>query len=319
MALAMYQDVMGRDRKVEDLLEEVGVRWSFVPAYPLASIDRKKSLQNQSRLIALQDDTVDIYAESFRRGDEFPPIVVCSQSGSHLTVVADGNHRCASADKAGRKYLPAYVIGEPTKLQFLSLTYRLNVEAHHGLQPTMNDRLAHAAHLVAVAGITKQAAAQVMGVPERRLSDYMGMREAEARLRKIGAPVPNRVNDLRRLASVKSDAALAALARSASSVPATVLGDLVTAVNKTRSDADAVSLVHDTVNREKEQRAGLPVASSIPSAYASLSQVCNRVSKLPTREMVDAMPVELKPVIRARVEDRAMALMEIADWLSTEA
>lgn len=306
-----------RDVRVERLLDDVGVKWTFIQAYRLDAIDKRKSLGNQSRLISLQDETVELYAEAYRRGEEFPAIVVCAQSGSSLTVSPDGNHRISAAERAGLKHVPAYVTSEPSKLQFLSLTYRLNVEARHGLQITMNDRLSHAAHLVSVAGLTKQAAADVMGIPERRLGEFINIREAEARLRGLGAPVPKRSNDLRRLASVKSDVPLAALARVASAIPTTAFGDLVTKVNKARSDQEAVSVIQSTVALEKQQRAGLPVSPKTQSAYYILNQVCNRISKLPSKEQVESMPTDLKPVIRSRLDDRATALMEIADWLRT--
>lgn len=81
-------------------------------------VDAKAMWKSQARMMerASPDDyeLIDEYARLFRKGADFPPVVINSSGygGFSGAFLLDGFHRTGAAVKAGRKTIQAVDIGE---------------------------------------------------------------------------------------------------------------------------------------------------------------------------------------------------------------
>jgi disulfide oxidoreductase YuzD len=127
--------------QTEQWLDSIGVKYQKLNLR-LASIDVEKSLRNQARVgEPVNKDVVAVYAEAYRKGDVFPPIIVFDD-GHKLVTVADGNHRTQAALSVGLEQHPAYLVEQPTPAQQARMLYEANLR--HGLPSSLPDRLHHA-------------------------------------------------------------------------------------------------------------------------------------------------------------------------------
>lgn len=172
------------DPKIEAMLTEHHVTFTFDPAFPLARIDVTRSLQNQARVgDALDDDTVETYVASYKRGDTFPPLIANKPTpGSRKRVLVGGNHRIAAAIRAGRTIHGCYLIEAEPETALL-LSYIDN--SRHGRPPSKKERLAQAAHLVDTGYQNRQAAA-ICGVLEPELSNWRTAAKSGRRASELG-------------------------------------------------------------------------------------------------------------------------------------
>lgn len=281
----------------ERWLANVGVTFETINL-KLAAIDRNRSLRNQARVGApLNDETVLVYVEAMKAGDEFPPIVACL-SGGRVTV-ADGNHRCEAARLAGWDSIRAYLVTDPTPAQEARLLYEGNLR--HGLPSTMTDRLHHAKHLVEAFQMTHEQAASTLGIPPGRLSAFMRRQEARSRLSRMRVKSSEAEAALDALSRVKPDAALIAAAALSLEVTATRLSDVVTQANRARSEREMVAIFEaasEMTRRERAASGNLPSRSREATPLQRISRVANVRSQVPTREQAASIPAELQPAAR---------------------
>lgn len=165
------------DSQVERFLQSHGVKYAPKKQIPLDVIDEKSSLGNQARDVPIIPENVDRYAQSIKKGEYLPPIIVFP-SGNKVTVV-DGNNRHHAHKKAGSQFIPGFVIAEDTPSEKIAL---LTVAANtgHGETPNPKWRLRQAAYLVSLGYSTDQATSAA-GVTKSQLSDYMATQRADAR------------------------------------------------------------------------------------------------------------------------------------------
>lgn len=249
MAVA-EQHLTQRRAEIEAWLDERRVKWEFIDQLPVDQIDRIASLGNQARLDPLSEEVVDRYAADMERGDLFPPIVV-RRSGKRLILIG-GNHRTAAAERTQRAALPAYVIDVEPEMA-VRLTYEDN--RRHGLPPSEEERIYQAVHLVNN-GYTQTAAADTVGVSAKKLAQAIGAaradrRAAEHRIKgweRIPKSVRWRIDQLR------SDPVFAAAAQLVCDTNMATSDSfvLITKLNNTRSEADALTVI----DLEAQQRAG---------------------------------------------------------------
>jgi ParB-like chromosome segregation protein Spo0J len=180
-ALAQHDKV--RDPKIEKILDDYGVRYELIRDVSTTRINHEESLANQARFSPLNLNVVAQYRRDLRDGDIFPAVVV------HNDVIVDGNHRLRAHSEEGLA-LAAYVIDADTEPDVVvKLTFKLNKP--HGLNLTIDEKLAHAAHFVE-AGMSHADACQEMGIDKvSRLTNYMLVIKAN-RLR-VRANVPDKV------------------------------------------------------------------------------------------------------------------------------
>ena len=113
------------------------------------------------------DDTVETYAELYRDGIELPPVVVYHDGRDYW--IADGHHRVAAANRAGRTHIQAEVRGGGLAAARLEAA-RANAE--HGLRRSRDDET-RSIHFVLVDPVgrdwTSQKIATHCGVSVRRV------------------------------------------------------------------------------------------------------------------------------------------------------
>jgi len=85
--------------------------------------------------VALDQGTINEYAEAMRRGDEFPAVVVFHDGADYW--LADGYHRYAAAKKADAKELSAEI---RTGSKEDALKFALSANATHGLRRSQADK-----------------------------------------------------------------------------------------------------------------------------------------------------------------------------------
>lgn len=161
----MNQTLWTIDKAAAAELDGMGVEWE-VRHIEHAEINVGESRQNGARRHRLDESAVADYRESMQRGDTFPMIVACKISGNAGYVIAGGNHRHAAFVGLSKNPFPAMCC-TVSAVQFAILSRRLN--RTNGKRETRADRIKQAAELVAVYGLTQQAAADAMDVSDAAL------------------------------------------------------------------------------------------------------------------------------------------------------
>ena len=89
----------------------------------------------QQRVIHIDDAIVQEYAERIEAGDTFPPITVFEHEGK--LILADGFHRHAAYERAGRRQIPVEIREGDRRAAIL---YAIESNLLHGLRPTRQDK-----------------------------------------------------------------------------------------------------------------------------------------------------------------------------------
>jgi hypothetical protein len=164
---------------LEELFEELGVDWSFEPAFELDRVDVNASLLNNTD--PLHDETVDRYAADMERGDVFPAIVVNTAKGKVTTL--GGNHRRTAAARIDRGRLPAYLIAVSDAATIMRITFEDN--RRHGLPLGDDERLDQAAMLLG-RGFDQKEVAYLVGLSIGKLERAVAVSAADVRADRIG-------------------------------------------------------------------------------------------------------------------------------------
>jgi hypothetical protein len=85
--------------------------------------------------VRLDEVTVAEYAEAYRSGVKFPPVIVFKTPDDY--ILADGFHRRAGAERAGFKDILTFIKDGTAED---ALKYSLSANAHHGLKRTNADK-----------------------------------------------------------------------------------------------------------------------------------------------------------------------------------
>jgi len=102
------------------------------PSTPLAKITRDHDTQSRVRL---DSDVVAEYAAAMAEGVQFPPVVVFNEGETFW--LADGFHRVAAAEQAGKDVIAAEV-RQGSKRD--AILYSVGVNAQHGLRRSNGDK-----------------------------------------------------------------------------------------------------------------------------------------------------------------------------------
>lgn len=164
---------------VEAWLQRRGVKYAPATGIPMAMIDEKRSRANQARRDPLVVESVERFANAFRAGRPFPPIVVYP-IGNRLVII-DGNNRHEAAKRAKREYIFGIIIDPTTDGDIIQL---LTVEANasHGVTPPLEWRIRQAFHLCSI-GHEDEVAAEAAGITPVQLKNARSAAQAEQRAR----------------------------------------------------------------------------------------------------------------------------------------
>lgn len=166
---------------VEAWLQRRGIKYAPAVEIPMSMIDEKRSRSNQARRDPLVTESVDRFANAYRAGRSFPPVVVHAPggvNGSRLVII-DGNNRHEAAKRAHKETLFGIIIDAQTDSDMIHL---LTVEANasHGVTPPLEWRTRQAFYLCSI-GHSDETSAEAAGITLIQLRNARAAAEAEAR------------------------------------------------------------------------------------------------------------------------------------------
>lgn len=183
MSPATRQKDLGRRPDIEtELSDRYHVGWSYLSQLNTALFDIDRSLQNQARFEALDEDTVEQYREAVERGDPFPAVIAYRPRKNGKLLIIDGNHRLAAHDRAGAT-IDVYEVAQGTRPQTVALmTFAFNTR--HGRPTSEEERTSQALYLIN-SGASLGAAASAVNIPERVLKRAVAKANADKRAAEV--------------------------------------------------------------------------------------------------------------------------------------
>jgi hypothetical protein len=177
----------GRRAEIEkDLNDKFHVEWTYHGQISVDEFDIDKSLDNQARLVQLDEELAEQYREAIERGDEFPAVVAWrpGRGANPKLVSIDGNHRLVGHHRADRP-IDVYEVARTTKPPTVALmTYALN--ATHGRPTSELERTTGALYLMDN-GASIETAAAAVNLPMRLLRKAVAKAKADQRAVEVGA------------------------------------------------------------------------------------------------------------------------------------
>jgi hypothetical protein len=303
--LEFEDDTVGtRDTRIEQLLDTWHLSYELEAEYPLAKVRDNEGVQIRLPEHRAPSDAVDEYVTHMKHGALFPPIVVTT-NGS----LVDGNTRLRAALKLGRKTFPTY------KVKFAILGQAKMVGA--ALNQMGGHRLTEAEVVVAAEayireGYNDQAIARALGKSMTHIRNVRRDRlyhEAAARTGVAEIDIPKPVR--RQLAGIQHDEPFkAAVEAYAYAKPAVKdVGVLVDRIEQTRSDAEAIAAVQDTLKQWG------PVTGAPPKSAKSVSRTRGKQALAHVRkllELAEAQPTEVVLPDNAEAVDLWQRLSAVA-------
>ena len=101
------------------------------------SLSRIIAHQEVQARVAMNDETIEEYAEAMRKGVKFPPVVVFTDDGAFYGL-ADGFHRYHAAKQTANKWSLQAEIKDGGKRE--AILYAVGANASHGLRPSREDK-----------------------------------------------------------------------------------------------------------------------------------------------------------------------------------
>lgn len=313
---------MAVDKKIESFLKKHGVKSKYEAKFKVTDIDIEASRRNQVRTgMPVDEDQALVYAIAMDSGEDFPPIVL---DGRRLpkgkATVIDGNHRLkAITDVLNHKVTEAYVVTDATDLQMLRLMFKANQT--NGLALTMQDRIRHAAMLVAHGATQKDAAADI-GIPTSRLNNYLKRQETENRLMALGVKRLDRLPDttMTRLSAIRDDDVLKELASTVirHRIAMPELERFIPKLRQERLKESQLKMVQELTSAYEREEAvrggeGTPI-KRMPAIVTRLRRDTGSVLRVTDSEL-SAVPKELRTDLKVACQNAARRLHQLADQL----
>lgn len=300
--------------EIESWLQRRGVQYAKATGIPMNMIDTKRSRANQARRDPLVTDSVERFAQAFRQGRPFPPIVVYPQ-GSRLVII-DGNNRHEAATRAKREFIFGIIISEATDSETIQL---LTVEANstHGVTPPVEWRVQQAFHLCNL-GHGDELAAEAAGISLTQLRNARTAREAEQRAKALGvygfSELPLTAKQY--MNAVKNEPVFFAAARLAAGARLSVdqVRDLIRAVRTGSSEAEQLAIIAEQANLLKVEAANkkLEARGIKGSPRQALVSGIGLITKCDVAALVNSVKtVHDRDTINAKLKETEEKLLEL--------
>ena len=216
---------------------------------PAAAIDVAKSRINKARPLPIDKDTVEDYAESMKRGDVFPCIVV-RRTGRKF-VIAGGNHRHEAAKLLGEAVFTAIVVTCDDD-EFDVLCKKLNLSV--GRREPRSVRVDQAVELVNTRSMDIADAAREMEVPESSVAMKIRSQAVTQSLVSLGVYEKIAPSHSAVMFQIRNDAALLPLAAELSTkrkASTDELRSIIQAAKKLRTEKERVDLLRDEIQKRQ--------------------------------------------------------------------
>jgi len=244
----------------------------------LADIDMADSWQNHARLNGFRDEeTINRYAEAYRRGDKLPWIIVYEKPNGRYYILG-GNHRATGAKKAGLKTIGAYVIKTDDSYVLDQLPRVLNLT--NGLPLRKGEDIRHAVDCVMEHARPIKDVALLYHLSDKTLAQKVSIRRLDSRLSNMGFK-PELVHEgvRSRLASLSNDNELKAafvLARDTEMQAETLNAEIIQPLKKIRPATEEARLAF--LERETDRR-----KASVPTGPTANTDA--RIKRLPVHSL----------------------------------
>src|SRR5262245_5273873 len=273
-----------RDTRIEQLLTDWKLTFEFDPNFPLSRLKIEDATQIRLAQHRAPSATVEQYVIHMRHGANFPPIVV----GTNAMLV-DGNARVEASSKIGRKTFPAYKV----KFPHLGMAKMIGAALNQmGGDRLTEEEIVVAAEAMISAGHPDEAIARTLGRSVRHIRNVRKDRDFWETFERLELPKDAVISKqiARSLASIAHDepfrAAVEAVLRAEPSPKA--VSRMVAAIDKTRSDADALATIQ-AAEKDWGPLTGLPPGRSLSRSQAK--KALTHVRAL--LEAGEAMPADL--------------------------
>jgi hypothetical protein len=317
----------GPDPEIEQFLLDAGVsEWVFHEQFPLAKIDREKSIHNQARLHnPYNEDHVLSLAMLMEKTPEKISAMITHWVGNSQ-ILLSGNHRTGAAtDVLGWKALPNYEITQrltEAQIRHIAIHANLNLEKEILILPTP-DRVEHAIWCVDALNMTQKDAAEKVRISARALSKEMNLRQTLGRFDELGlVRVRNKiktVSSLERIGGLRDNEVFKETAKliAETGMSSEDAGSLITRINKLRSVKEQLQLVADVglaLRPQVVETAGGNVP--IPKALADLRRILTMVTKFSVDELSKvSIEKSERTQLRRAIEKASRDLISISSML----
>lgn len=299
----MADDDLRRDLRIEGLLREWNIDYTFEPELPLAKLDVEYD-ESQVRRIEHRAPQANVneYATQMRAGAVFPPLVA-----THNRRMIDGNTRKGAAEMIGLDTFPVYLVKLPQASYGPMIGAALN---QMGGKRLTDEEAFVAAETMIRNGHADEAIARTIGRSPNSVRSYRRQTRYKDAAERTGvAEVKIAATAQRALAGIKLDEPFKEAVElvATTKLPPRDVEDLVRKVEDTRSEAEALEVIHDY--RAKHAPAGPPPQKQ--SLTKAATAAGRKIDAFLAGVKVPA--VELAPAtLRADLEPKWKQLHELA-------
>lgn len=297
-----------KDQETADWLDSLGVKYEYVPGLPIASINKKASLDNGSRPTgAIDKETVERYKNDYENGDQFPALLVRKVPDTGVVkgklYNLGGNHRLVAALDAKVEKHSVFLIeteaGMATRLMFED-------NRRHGKAPSNEERAIAAYQLIEGQGFTQGDAARVVGISQSSMSRHIGIWKTKKRVEKLGVEDWDNLGSSVqwRLGSIKSDPLFIAAAELCIEHKANVekAWGLAQKLNGVSSEAEGMTLIGNTASEwEAEHEAAAGGMARKNDANRVRTALTNILDADPEKVVMGAATPDAKSVLANRI------------------
>jgi len=232
-----FEDTV-RDTRIEHLLEDWKLPYELDQNFPLSRLKIEEASQIRAEAHRAPKVTVEQYVTHMKHGANFPPIVVATNA-----MLVDGNARVEACRGLGRKTFPAYKV----KFPHLGMAKMIGAALNQmGGDRLSDEEIVVAAEAMMDESYSDEAIARTLGRSVSHVKNVRKDRVFRAALERTGlgeVRFPKQV--VRALADIQHDepfkAAVEVVKRHSPS--AQDAKQLVDAIDKTRSDAEALAAI----------------------------------------------------------------------------
>lgn len=291
----MADDDLRRDLRIEGLLRDWNIEFTFDVEVPLRKLDTGTDA-TQVRQVEHRAprETVEEYATQMRAGAHFPPMVA-----THNFRMIDGNTRKKAAELSGFETFPAYLVKLPQATFGPMIGAALN---QMGGKRLSDDEAFAAAETMIRGGIADDAIARTIGKSAQSIRNYRRQTRFKDAAERTGlSDLPLRATAQRALADITLDRPFAEAARLVATAKLSQgdTQDLVTQIEQARSEQAALDVIADA-NRKHAPAGPPPHKQNRTKAATTAGRKIDTFLQAVNAPAGDLAPATLRPELEPK-------------------